>query len=155
MQHLPLACGREELCGNQGHRHLLTLCQGHTLTMPQKKRVLAPQKRASKAPAGPAHEGKTPEVLAEKSPHVTEDYSGIQQWGNWDKAVSDWGNWEYPVGIGCCQAGRAGPTSKFPLAQGHFSLPLWALAGHGGTKFIPNHNCHLCWQLWPYRMCWK
>lgn len=83
--------------------------------------------------------------------------------GNWDRSVGDWGVHRgapsalspIPVGTGCCQTGRAGPTNKSPPAQGHVSLPLWALAEHRGTKFIPNHNCHLCRQLRPWRMCWK
>lgn len=48
-QHLPMACGREELCRDQGHRHLLTLLQGHGMTMPQKKPVLVPQKWVNKS----------------------------------------------------------------------------------------------------------
>lgn len=49
MQHLPMACGREELCRDQGHRHLLTLLQGHGMTMSQKKPVLVPQKWVNKS----------------------------------------------------------------------------------------------------------
>lgn len=62
---------QEELCGEQGHRHLLTLLQGHSATT----------EACAGLPKNPPSTWiNTPQFWQESLPRVAEDDSGIQQW---------------------------------------------------------------------------
>lgn len=109
-----------------------------------KKHVLVPQKWANKSPLT-LHVEENPTGFGRKVSQCRRR----QFWG--PPVGTGTGQWvtgecseESPVphrqfhwGLGAAWLAGLGSPTNPPLAQGHFCLPLWALAGHGGDGVHP------------------
>lgn len=105
-------------------------------TVPQQKHVLV-------SPKIPPVHGLTPHSFGRKVFPVSLKMILGSSSGNWDRAMSDWGVQQgapsapSPIPVGTARLAGLGPSPSPPLAWGHFSLPLWALAGHRGDQVRP------------------
>lgn len=113
---------------------------GHLFTLPRDNVTMPKSSTCCCPKSGPASSlwsctwRKTPRFWQESLSVWQKMILGCSS-GSWARAVrSPQCPSPISVGTGHCQAGRAGPTNKSPLAWGHFSLPLWALAGHRGPS---------------------
>lgn len=112
-----------------------------------KQHLLLPQIWASNFPLA-LHVEENPRDLAGKAPSVAEDDPGMLGQGSKEPPVPPQpcqGDWALPGWQGWAH-------QQIPPGLGPLLPPFVGSGWAQGTKFIPNHNCHLCQQL---RMCWK